>query len=101
MARPVELEPELEVVVEVSSGEIVHGEQVEGKVKEQGKVVRRLGARLWAYWTGNPVPKEGTSWYARWWVWVGLAVIGGGVAAILQGGEEKAKPLPGFPAPPE
>lgn len=88
-------------VVEVSSGEIVHAAQVEGKVKEHRKVVRRLGARLWASLTGKPVPKEGRSWYARWWVWVGLALIGGGVVAATQGGEPSLEPLPAFPAPPE
>ena len=87
-------------LVDVASGEIAYGEQVVGKMKHQNKIIHRLGARLWARLTGNPVPKEGKPWYARWWVWGGLALIGGGAYMAMQG-EEAAEPLPGFPDPPE
>ena len=89
-------------VVDVASGQIAHGEQVEGKLKDQSKLVRRLGGRLWAYWTGNPIPKEGKPLFAKWWFWGGLVLIGGGAAAATQGGGETGPAsLPSFPGPPE
>lgn len=88
-------------IVDVGSGQISHGEQIEGNLEAQGELVRKLGGRLWAYWTGKPIPSEGKAWYARWWVWMVLVLAGGGAAVALGGGSEGASPLPDFPPPPQ
>lgn len=96
-------------VVDVQSGDVLYGEQVEGKAKEQRKVVGRVGALLWSYWTGEPIdtgpPAETKDrpWYAPWWV----KASGGAVGSLVlywvipkPTPPEKDKILPKFPKPP-
>ena len=87
-------------VVDVQSGDVVHGEQAEGKAKEHRKVVGRLGGLLASYWTGDLV--EDRPWHTQWWV----QASGGGVGVLIlilvwPGGKKGSGDLPEFPVPPE